>query len=179
MNNDASPSQSVQRVSNLSLHLASTSPHQSKLTNESSVQGRRRMNVTIVAVVAVTTAVVILNDVDGVGAFLISRRPRTVSTSRLRRRCLLSTIQHMSTIGGGSDDSKYGGDNNDDDDEHDSLREWIMPPSSDDKNDPEGVVRRSREEARAESRLPVSFGAANNSNNDENGNSNSEFGSMI
>jgi hypothetical protein len=84
----------------------------------------------------------------------------------------------MSTVGGGSDDDNRYGEN--DDDEYDPLREWIMPPSSDDTNDPNGVVRRSREEARAESRLPVSFGAVYNSNNENGDSSNSkDFGSMI
>jgi hypothetical protein len=137
---------------------------------------RRRTNavVTIVAVAAVTTTA----NVNRVGAFsILPRRPRTIVYSIgaciHRSRCV---IQHnMSTVGGGSDD------NNDDDDEYDPLREWIMPPSSDDTNDPNGVIRRSRDEARAESRLPVSFGAAYNSNN-ENGDSsssNKDFGSMI
>jgi hypothetical protein len=116
-------------------------------------------------VAAVTTTANVM--IDCVGAFSISpRRPRTIVYSIGRR-----TI-HESTVGGGSDDN--------DDDEYDPLREWIMPPSTDDTNDPNGVIRRSREEARAESRLPVSFGAAYNSN-DENGDSSSskDFGSMI
>ena len=123
-------------------------------------------------------------NVNGFVAFSISRRPRTVSigacTHHHRRFSSTSIQRNMSTVGGGSDDNnKYGGD--DDDNEYDPLREWITPPSSDDKNDPDGVVRRSREEARAESRLPVSFGAAYATSNDENGDSSSskDFGSMI
>ena len=123
-------------------------------------------------------------NVNGFVAFSISRRPRTVSigacTHHHRRLSSTSIQRNMSTVGGGSDDNnKNGGD--DDDNEYDPLREWIMPPSSDDKNDPDGVVRRSREEARAESRLPISFGAAYATSNDENGDSSSskDFGSMI
>lgn len=160
-------------------------------------RGRRRNTIglgIIIFVLAVVGAAIILIDDStkvniindlGVGAFSYvvtsgcgCQQPRLSTTHRHTPSmiaCYRRAGSHvMSTVGGGSSDNP---NDNDNDDEYDPLREWITPPASD-TNDPDGGVRRLREEeARAESRLPVSFGAITNNNEDEN--NDRRFGPMM